>query len=174
MSTLLQNIMGMLTRRKFTKIRSGDYLVIGRYETPQEVLKPNPKVESKLVSATDLASFVNNGTKLVKLEPFSLVAGAGGSSTMPINYNIIEISWDGLGNGVYEFNLPTAASMKYRAVRITTNGNLDPGAQDKIDITAASGETIDGASTFQISKRYEGIMIWSTGTEWVIIQAKAH
>lgn len=175
MSTILQDIMGMLTRRKFTKIRNSDYLVIGRYETPQEVLKPNPKVESKLVSAKDLASFVNNtGSQLVTLEPFNLLAGAGGSSTMPTNYNLIDISWDGLGNGTYELTLPPASSLKYRNIRIITDGSLDLGAQDKINITAAVGDTIDGGPSFEISKRYEGISIWSDGTEWIIIQAKAH
>lgn len=175
MSTILQDIMGMLTRRKFTKIRNSDYLVIGRYETPQEVLKPNPKVESKLVSAKDLASFINTTvSQLMTLEPFMVLAGAGGSSTIPTNYNLINVSWDGLGNGTYELILPPASSLKYRNIRIITDGTLDVGAADKINITAAPGDTIDGGPSFEISKSYEGISIWSNGTNWIIIQAKAH
>ena len=64
--------------------------------------------------------------------------------------------------------------MTYRNVRIITDGTLDNGAQDKIDVTPAGSETIDGAASFEISKRYEGISIWSNGTAWIIIQAKAH
>ena len=69
---------------------------------------------------------------------------------------------------------PIIASMTYRNVRIITDGTLDNGAKDKIDITPAGSETIDGAASFEISKIYEGISIWSNGTAWIIIQAKAH
>ena len=79
-----------------------------------------------------------------------------------------------MGNGAYTLTLPNAADLQYRNIRIVTDGTLDNGAQDKINITAASGETIDGVSSFEISKRYEGISVWSDGTEWRIIQAKAH
>ena len=123
-----------------------------------------------------IKTFVNaSSTEAVaKLIPFNIVAGADSSSTMPSNYNLIDISWDGLGSGTYTLNLPTAASMKYRNVRIITDGTLDNGAQDKIDVTAAVSEKIDGSPSFEISKRYEGISIWSNGAEWIIIQAKAH
>ena len=110
-------------------------------------------------------SFINNNTsKLVELEPFNLLAGNGGSSTMPTNYNLIDISWDGLGNGNYILNLPLASSLKYRNIRIITDGSLDNGAQDKIFLTPAQGDSIDGGSNFEISKRYEGVSIWSDGT----------
>jgi hypothetical protein len=175
MSTILQDIMGMLSRKKVEKLKQDDYFVISRYETPHERLKPNPKVDTELILAKDLVSFVNNNTsKLVTLEPFNLLAGDNRSSTMPTNYNLIDISWDGLGNGNYILNLPLASSLKYRNIRIITDGSLDNGAQDKIFLTAAPGDSIDGASDFEISKRYEGVSIWSDGTEWIVIQAKAH
>lgn len=113
-------------------------------------------------------------TSLVSLIPFNIVAGADGSGLVPLEYNLINVSWDGLGNGIYTLTLPNAADFQYRNIRIVTDGTLDNGAQDKINITAASGETIDGLSSFEISKRYEGISVWSDGTEWRIIQAKAH
>ena len=175
MSTILQDIMGMLSRKKVEKLKQDDYFVISRYETPHERLKPNPKVDTELILAKDLVSFVNNNTsKLVTLEPFNLLAGANRSSTMPTNYNLIDISWDGLGNGNYILNLPLASSLKYRNIRIITDGSLDNGAQDKIFLTPAQGDSIDGGSNFEISKRYEGVSIWSDGTEWIVIQAKAH
>ena len=199
MSTILQDIMGMLSRKKIVTPITNDYFVIARYANPQERLKPNPKVETELITMADIKTFVSagssdsqqlsiNGSNLsisngntvdlgdqeVKIIPFNIVAGAAGSSTIPSNYNLIDISWDGLGGGTYTLNLPPAASMTYRNVRIITDGTLDNGAQDKIDVTPAGSETIDGAASFEISKRYEGISIWSNGTEWIIIQAKAH
>lgn len=113
-------------------------------------------------------------SSLVKIIPFNIVAGAGRSSSMPLDYNLINISWDGLGSGVYTLTLPNAADLQYRNIRIVTDSTLDNGAADKVNITAASGETIDGQDFFEISKRYEGISVWSDGIEWRIIQAKAH
>lgn len=199
MGTILQDMMGMLSRKKVVTPRTDDYITLARYASAQERMKPHPKVETELVTMGAIKTFVNvgnsdsqqlsiNGSNLsisngntvdlgdqeVKIIPFNIVAGAAGSSTMPSNYNLIDISWDGLGNGTYTLNLPPAASMTYRNVRIITNGTLDNGANDKIDITPAGSETIDGAASFEISKRYEGISIWSNGTAWIIIQAKAH
>lgn len=119
-------------------------------------------------------SDLNISSSLVKITPFNIVAGADGSSSMPLDYNLINISWDGLESGVYTLTLPNAADLQYRNIRIITDGTLDNGAADKINITAASGETIDGQDFFEISKRYEGISVWSDGTEWRIIQSKAH
>ena len=199
MGTILQDMMGMLSRKKVVTPRTDDYITLARYASAQERMKPHPKVETELVTMGAIKTFVNvgnsdsqqlsiNGSNLsisngntvdlgdqeVKIIPFNIVAGAAGSSTMPSNYNLIDISWDGLGNGTYTLNLPPAASMTYRNVRIITDGTLDNGAQDKIDVTPAGSETIDGAASFEISKRYEGISIWSNGTAWIIIQAKAH
>ncbi len=175
MGTILQDMMGMLSRKKVVTPRTDDYITIARYAGAQERMKPHPKVETELVTMGAIKTFVNTAIdQEVKLTPFAVVAGSGGSSTMPSNYNLIDISWDGLGNGTYTLNLPTAASMKYRNIRIITDGTLDNGAQDKIDVTPTGSETIDGAASFEISKRYEGISIWSNGTEWIIIQAKAH
>ena len=175
MSTILQDMMGMLSRKKVKKVKLDDYFIISRYETPHERLKPNPKVDTELILAKDLVSFVNNNiSKLFTIEPFNLVAGAGGSSTMPTNYNLIDISWDGLGSGNYTLNLPSASLLTHRNIRIITDGSLDNGARDKIFLTPASGDTIDGGATFELSKRYESVSIWSDGTEWIVIQAKAH
>tara|TARA_R110000772_G_scaffold98197_1_gene197568 strand:+ start:1824 stop:2351 length:528 start_codon:yes stop_codon:yes gene_type:complete len=175
MSTILQDMMGMLSRKKVKKVKLDDYFIISRYETPHERLKPNPKVDTELILAKDLVSFVNNNiSKLFTIEPFNLLAGAGGSSTMPTNYNLIDISWDGLGSGNYTLNLPSASLLTHRNIRIITDGSLDNGARDKIFLTPASGDTIDGGANFELSKRYESVSIWSDGTEWIVIQAKAH
>lgn len=160
----------MVWKKQSTTPQTSDMIPIARYATTEEIGRPKPSIITRLVSLDKLKTFVNDLTTVV---PYNLLAGAGGS-TMPVNYNLIDISWDGLGNGTYTLNLPTAASMKYRQVRIITDGTLDNGAQDVIDITAAAGDTIDGAASVSISKRYEGVSIWSDGNDWIVIQAKAH
>jgi hypothetical protein len=113
------------------------------------------------------------GEGLAYLTPQLLTASAAGSGAIDANYNLVLLSWTG-GNGVYTLNLPLASANTNRLIRITTDGSLAAGAGDKIDITATGGETIDGNPSFQISKQYEGLAVFSTGSEWIIVQAKAH
>jgi len=108
-----------------------------------------------------------------KLIPFQVTASAGGSSTYSADNNIVEIGWTG-SNGTYVLNIPSATAIPYRNIRFVTNSTFPNGASDKVQITAQAGETIDGAAFFEISKVYEGVSIWSNGTEWIVIQAKAH
>jgi len=122
--------------------------------------------------AWDDATDVVSGA-VTKLIPFQVTASAGGSSTYSANNNIVEIGWSG-SNGTYVLNIPSAATIPYRNIRFVTNSTFPNGASDKVQITAQPGETIDGSAFFEISKVYEGVSIWSNGTEWIVIQAKAH
>jgi hypothetical protein len=115
-----------------------------------------------------------NNEGLAYLTPQLLTATAGGSGTVNPNYNLVLLSWSPATNGVYTLNLPLASANTNRLIRITTDGSLNSGANDKINITATGGETIDGDPDFQISKSYEGVAVYSTGSEWIVIQAKAH
>ena len=123
------------------------------------------------VTWTDSTNIVSGA--VAKLIPFQVTASAGGSSTYSANNNIVEIGWSG-SNGTYVLNIPSAATIPYRNIRFVTNSTFPNGASDKVQITAQTGETIDGAAFFEISKVYEGVSIWSNGTEWIVIQAKAH
>ena len=112
-------------------------------------------------------------SSVVKLIPFLTTASPGGSETYSALNNIVKIGWSG-ANGIYVINLPSAAAIPYRVIRFTTNGTYPGGGSHKVRLTADGVETIDGAAFFEISKVYEGVSIWSTGSEWVVIQAKAH
>ena len=121
-----------------------------------------------------LQSFSDTSANTVaRLIPFVTTASPGGSETYTALNNIVKIGWSG-GNGIYVINLPSAATIPYRNIRFTTNGTYPGGGAHKVRFTATGGETIDGAAFYEVSKAYEGISIWSTGTEWVVIQAKAH
>lgn len=120
----------------------------------------------------DDASDIVSGA-VAKLIPYITTATPGGSETYTALNNIVKIGWSG-GNGIYVINLPSAATIPYRVIRFVTNGTYPGGGAHKVRFTATGGETIDGGAFFETSKVYEGIAVWSTGTEWVIIQAKAH
>jgi hypothetical protein len=123
------------------------------------------------VTWTDSTDIVSGA--VTKLIPFLTTATPGGSETYTALNNIVKIGWSG-GNGIYIINLPLATAIPYRVIRFTTNGTYPGGGAHKVRFTATGGETIDGTAYYEISKAYEGISVWSTGTEWVVIQAKAH
>ena len=123
------------------------------------------------VQWTDSTDVVSGSVAV--LIPYLTTATPGGSETYNELNNIVKIGWSG-GNGIYVINLPSAATIPYRVIRFVTNGTYPGGGSHKVRFTAAGTETIDGAAFFEISKVYEGLSIWSTGTEWIVIQAKAH
>ena len=123
------------------------------------------------VTWTDSTDIVSGA--VAKLIPYVTTATPGGSETYTALNNIVKIGWSG-GNGIYVINLPSATAIPYRNIRFVTNGTYPGGGAHKLRFTPPVGETIDGSAYFEISKAYEGISIWSTGTEWVVIQAKAH
>ncbi len=122
----------------------------------------------KWVDPTDVVS-----GSVATLIPYLTDATPGGSETYTSLNNIVKIGWSGV-NGTYVINLPSATTIPYRVIRFVTNGTYPGGGSHKVRFTAAGTETIDGAAFFEISKTYEGLSIWSTGTEWIVIQAKAH
>ena len=89
------------------------------------------------------------------------------------NASMIKLSWNGAA-GTMVLTLPdaTSANSENRMIRFLSNGGFS--VNTRVHLTPASGQTLDGsASYYEINKEYEGIMVWSDGTEWFIIQKKA-
>lgn len=84
--------------------------------------------------------------------------------------HIVHLSWSG-ANGTATYTLPTASSSTNRKIRFITDSTFN--TNTRVDLTPASGDTLDGGAAYEINKAYEGIAIWSDGTEWFIIQKKA-
>ena len=84
--------------------------------------------------------------------------------------HIIHLSWSG-ANGTATYTLPSASSSTNRKIRFITDSTFN--TNTRVDLTPASGDTLDGGGAYEINKAYEGIAIWSDGTEWFIIQKKA-
>ena len=86
---------------------------------------------------------------------------------------MIELSWSG-ATGTMVLNLPLAASNTNRVMRFISNTGFDAGGAHNADLTPQGGDTLDGSTNkYRINKEYEGIKVWSNGTEWFIIQKKA-
>ena len=85
---------------------------------------------------------------------------------------LIELSWSG-ATGTMVLNLPLAASNANRVMRFISNTGFGAGTQNA-DLTPQGSDTLDGSTNkYRINKAYEGIQVWSNGTEWSIIQKKA-
>ena len=61
MSNILQDMLGMLTRKAIVTPKADDNFVISRYANPQERLKPIPAIKTELVTLSALKTFINTG-----------------------------------------------------------------------------------------------------------------
>lgn len=89
------------------------------------------------------------------------------------NALMIKLTWSG-ATGTATYTLPDATSSNSinRVLRFITDSTFS--ASTRVDLTPASGQNLDGStSAYEINKAYEGIAIWSDGSEWFIIQKKA-
>jgi len=109
------------------------------------------------------------------LVPYNLTVQAGQtvnlSSSIFEQAMLIKLTWSGAG-GNMTLNLPSASDNINRAIRFISNGGFD--TNTRVYLTPIGGDTLDGTTNYyQINKTYEGIKIWSDGSEWFIIQKKA-
>ncbi len=84
---ILQDILGLFTRRKIVKtLQSNDYLPLGTFKSKKEALKPNPKMESVLISAIDLKTYIGAGGGGGSLDlTNSLVVSKGGNDATALS-----------------------------------------------------------------------------------------
>lgn len=102
--------------------------------------------------------------------PVPITAFAGGSLALAATVNFVYFSWLG-GSGTYTLNLPSAVTYPYKVIRFVTDGGTS--ASNKIHIQGSLGQTVDGGTFYSLQKAYNGVQVWSDGSEWIVIQAKA-
>lgn len=87
--------------------------------------------------------------------------------------DMIKLTWNG-SNGNMTLNLPDATDSinVNRVIRFISNDSF--ATSTRVNLTPILGQTLDGSlSAYVINKEFEGIQVWSDGTEWFIIQKKA-
>lgn len=136
---------------------------------------------STLTGAEELPLVQSSSTKKVAVKDFnklitvSKTASAGDTvdldATTYDNAQIVKLSWSG-GNGTAVYTLPDATTHTNRKIRFISDSTIS--SSKHIELTPKSGQTLDGsADDYNINKAYEGIAVWSDGTEWYVIQKKA-
>ena len=85
---------------------------------------------------------------------------------------LVKLTWTG-GSGNMTMTLPDATTSKNtnRLIRFVTNGGFN--TNTRVNLTPLAGQELDGSSSsYELNVAYEGLMLWSSGTEWIIIQKK--
>jgi len=127
--------------------------------------------KSKKVLLSELFTWAKN--KINTQPPFLITATPGGSSSYSDDKNIIYLSWSG-GSGTFDLILPSATDIPYRNIQIISDGTLS--ANDKVHVLAPVGERIDGdinPGFYTLNKPFNGVTVWSDGTQWIVTQAKS-
>lgn len=130
-----------------------------------------PLVQSSTTKKTTINDITNH------IITVSKTASAGESvdldSSTYENAMMIKFSWTGV-SGTATYTLPDATSSNSlnRVIRFISDSSFN--TNTRVHLTPASGQNLDGATDYyEINKAYEGIAIWSDGSEWFIIQKKA-
>jgi hypothetical protein len=118
-------------------------------------------------SATDTYIIENGITKLI---PELITVGPGTTTVYTSNRNMVDLDWVG-ASGVHVFQLPAADAIPYRVIRIVNNSTVT--ANDKVHVSPIIPETVDGDPYYVLNKPYNGVTVWSDGTNWTVIQAKS-
>lgn len=136
---------------------------------------------STLTGAEEIPLVQSSSTKKVAVKDFnklitvSKTASAGDTvdldATTYDNAQMIKLSWSG-ANGTAVYTLPDATTHTNRKIRFISDSTIS--SVKHVELTPKSGQTLDGsANDYDINKAYEGIAVWSDGTEWYVIQKKA-
>ena len=109
------------------------------------------------------------------LVPYNLTVEAGQtinlSSSIFDQAMLIKLTWSG-ASGNMTLNLPSVSANTNRAIRFISNGGFN--TNTRVYLTPSGSDTLDGSTDYyEINKEYEGIYVWSDGSEWFIIQKKA-
>ena len=133
--TTLQDIMGLITKRKIKVPTDKDYIVSAAYTDTQEVLKPQPKMEASLLSLAGiksyvLASVVPPTPQAYKLYTAYFNKGVAGSLTVTeiSNDTGYTFSWEVSGSGLNIASsgvIENSAAGIYSTYSLPTDGTIN-------------------------------------------------
>jgi hypothetical protein len=129
-----------------------------------------PIVQSGTTSQTTLSDIDNY------LIATSLTVAAGETVNLSdatyANLSLLKLTYTAAGGSEnMTMNLPDATTNANRLIRFISDTTFT--TNTKVNLTAINSQTIDGSTNaYIINKEYEGVQLWSDGTEWFIIQKK--
>jgi len=138
------------------------------------VLGGNLQVNGTILTPQITASVVHSGSNYLIASPVSGDTNETIILTGSVydNVSMVKVTHQRGSNGTFTVQLPdaTAGNSINRTIRFISDSTVDNIHQ--IDISPSGSQTLDGGGGFTMNRGYEGIMVWSDGTEWFKIQAK--
>jgi len=134
MGTILQDMMGMLSRKKVVTPKADDYIAIARYAGAQERMKPHPKVETELVTMGAIKTFVNTGDTVKSL---TTTGDSGDEATLVA--------------GVLNIPTPSVYPLVWSA-QLYQAGTSNPVAQARAVTTLTTGKLEGGTRVVQFTR----------------------
>jgi hypothetical protein len=115
-------------------------------------------------------SELRRGALAAFVEITAVTNRAGGSYTVEDTDSIIFNSWTG-GNGTSIINLPSTVNNEGRIIRFKSDSTISANSKVQIRPNTAS-ETIDGATSYDCDRPYDGISLLCYNDQWFVIQKK--
>jgi hypothetical protein len=107
--TTLQDIMGLITKRKIKTPSDNDYIISAAYTDTQERLKPQPKMEASLLSLGGIKKYVLDSIAPPKYKVYTALLTQSGlaapTATVLENTTGLNISYTYSTTGKYIINL---------------------------------------------------------------------
>lgn len=104
----------------------------------------------------------------------NIIRGGDDSTTAITASGILfKLEYTASVNGTHTVTLPDASTPEntYRKMRFISDDSVT--ANDTFTLSGSNAQLIEGSSTYLIDRGYEGVMLWSDGSNWFRIQSKA-
>ena len=187
--TTLQDIMGLITKRKIKTPTDNDYIISAAYTDTQERLKPQPKMEANLLSLGAIKKYVLSGTPIGGSQTLAqtLVIGnaTGGTNILLNSTDSIQLENNSsLRQGTYDFGqgggISRVCGVDYEDmwqggirhvfdtngyIRNSTNGfNIVPNFSfdDTLRFKVGSFWTLDDGTTYKCTDNSTGAAVWES------------
>jgi hypothetical protein len=125
--TTLQDIMGLITKRKIKTPSDNDYIISAAYTDTQERLKPQPKMEASLLSLGGIKKYVLDSIAPPKYKVYTALLTQTGTNapvaTVLENTLGTTITWTRQSPGNYNATLAEGVWNNTKTVTFSTLGN---------------------------------------------------
>lgn len=103
-------------------------------------------------------------------EPYVLTGNTGETHTYDYLSDFLLVKHSRTSIGTWTVALPDPSVQKYRTIRVVSDDSTD--ANHKVALDPGTF-TIDGSTAdYEINRNFEGVTLFSDGSNWIIIQAK--
>ena len=148
---------------------------------PQASPVANPKIGMVMYSDGTTTDYVNPDTDGIlgwmhfamnDMEPFRITGTNGDVIDYTQSNDFVTLS--NSNGGSWTLNLPSPVDQSFRTIRFISDDTTTGVSKIILDagtfIIQPPGGIPAGSNTFDIARKYEGVTLYSDGTQWIVIQ----